>query len=122
MQHAHLPLLLHSTHHALNHRHSSHRRSQAGPTEEQTVQGPETFISVEMGCEGRLENSPVGSCMTEGGAIFTSTSGVGVAMLVAQDNLDRKPGCYGCQLDKDLLRDLGALQSGHHCGVAFLHI
>lgn len=60
--------------------------------------------------------------MAEGGAVSISTSGVGVAMLVAQDNLDRKPGCYGCQLGKDLLRDLGALQSGHHCGVAFLHI
>lgn len=27
------------------------------------MQGPEAFISVEMGCEGRLENSPIGSFM-----------------------------------------------------------
>ena len=71
------------------------------PTEEWTVQGTESFISVKMGCEGRLESSPIGSCMA-GGPIFISTSGVGVAMLVALNNLDRKTGCQGCQLDKDL--------------------
>lgn len=96
MQPADLPLL-HSTHHALSCRHSSHRLRQAGPTEEWTVQGIESFISVEMGCEGRLASSPIGSCMA-GGPIFISNSGVGVAMLVA---LDRKTGCQGCQLDKD---------------------
>lgn len=31
--------------------------------------------------------------MAEGGTISISTSGVGVAMLAAQDNLDRKTGC-----------------------------
>lgn len=61
MQPAQLPLLLHSTHHKLCHRHSSHRLSQAKPTEDWTMQGPEAFISVEMGCDGRLENCPVGS-------------------------------------------------------------
>lgn len=75
---------------------------QAGPTGEQTEQGSESFISVEMSCEGRLENGPVGVFVAKGGGIFTSTSGVGVAMPAAQDNLDRKTGCQGCHLGKDL--------------------
>ena len=44
--------------------------------------------------------------MAEGGAILISTSGVGVAMLVTQDNLDRKTGCQGCHLDKGLPREI----------------
>lgn len=40
---------------------------QAGPTGERTKSGPESFISVEMSCEERLESSPPGSCMAEGG-------------------------------------------------------